>query len=489
MVHTISDLKYIPNLEPCGAEKITFSYIADGIKKVGSFDADHLMSSRNNMFLKDNVIHGISNEDFFALIRCIRHGRDLFKYTRRQKSYEGWRYSCTPLEDYLPIGSLVDWEWMRNFQPLEGTEERIFQWTVPYQPQIDRPKLEERAYHTFSLYNERWQYQGVCRFNSSQNLVIDIEFAGKLEYPGPGPMAGESVYYRSEREFAWRLEDAQTMGRPVNPVFLHPQDYQIDLAWGYGREAGAVRTGPLSNEELEEEARLVVDRLCQMTEKDDSRIEGYYQIPLSNLINTRATVEDLDSIICRLPMADVIYQRVKVCDAMREQYYLFVPHKHKPDPGCGLSEKQKRFRDDNGVLAKRLSEVEDLIREEADSYFRHGEEYIHHGRLYTYYRYQARTCHGTMHEEGRFVCGDSQVFVYPPDLGTLLPDVSSVGSEFVAVRDSRFQPLASLTKELREYVMYQIQGGDTEPHKQYLYLEWPKGAGKSVPGIKPQEPA
>ena len=109
-----------------------------------------------------------------------------------------------------------------------------------------------------------------------------------------------------------------------------------------------------------------------------------------------------------------------------------------------------------------LSEVEDLTREEADSYFRHGEEYIHKGRLYTYYRYQARTCHGTMQEEGRFVCGDSQIFVYPPNLGTFLPDVSSVGSEFVAVKDKRFQPLASLTKGLREYVMNQLQSSDQE---------------------------
>jgi len=490
MVHTISDLKYIPNLEPCGAEKITFSYIADGIKKVGSFDADHLMSSRNNMFLKDNVIHGISNEDFFALIRCIRHGRDLFKYTKRGKSYEEWRNSCMPLEDYLPIGSAVDQEWVQCFQRLEGTAKYIYQWTMPYSPQIDRPKLEECAYHTFSLYNKTWQYRGVCCFNSTQNQVSNIEFAGKLEYPGPGPMAGESVYYRSEREFAWRLEEAQTMGRPVNPVFMIPEDYQIDVAYGYGREAGVGTTGPLTDQELEEESRLVVYRLCSMTEKSFSRIKGYYQIPLSHHIDNRATADDIKNIIGRLPIDGVTHQRFKSDSTLQERYYLYVSHGgNKPNPGCGLSGAQKRFRDENGVLVMRSSEVEKLTREEANLYFRHGEEYIHNGRLYTYYRYKARTCHGTMREEGRFVSGDSQIFVYPPNLGTFLPDVSSVGSEFVAVRDSRFQPLVSLTKELREYVMNQIQSGDTEPQKRYLYLEWPKGAGKSVPGSKPQEPA
>lgn len=488
MACTISDLKYIPNMEPCGVEKITFTYMADGIKKLGSFDADRVMNSRKGAFLEDHNHYGLNGEDFFAVIICIRHGRNLFKYTSRQKSYEGWRNSCMPLEDYLPIGSTVDQEWVQYFRRLEGTAGYIYQWTMPYSPQIDRPQLEERAYHTFSLFNETWQYRGVCCFNSTQNLVSDIEFAGKLEYPGPGPMAGESVYYRSEREFTWRLEEAQTMGRPVNPVFLHPQDYQIDLDWGYGREAGAVRTGSLAEQELEEEARLVVYRLCSMSEDSYNSLKGNFQIPLSVHIDKRATEEDIKNIIGRLPIVGVEYQRIKSDSTLQYRYYLFVPHEKKLDPGCGLFGTQKRFRDENGVLAMCSPKVAKLTRKEANMYFRHGEEYIHNGRLYTYYRYKARNSHGTIQEEGRFVSGDSQIFVYPPNLGTFLPDVSSVGNEFVAVRDSRFQPLASLTKELREYVINQIQGGDQEPRKQLAYLKWVKGAGKSAPGATPQKP-
>lgn len=89
----------------------------------------------------------------------------------------------------------------------------------------------------------------------------------------------------------------------------------------------------------------------------------------------------------------------------------------------------KRYRDKNGKLIKRLSEIEKLTAAEAATYYRVG------GIYYSFVDFREYVYTATSDRLAEFRSFDGYTMFIPvAALGTFLPDVASAGMELVAVQ-------------------------------------------------------
>lgn len=89
----------------------------------------------------------------------------------------------------------------------------------------------------------------------------------------------------------------------------------------------------------------------------------------------------------------------------------------------------KRYRDKNGKLIKKLSEIEKLTAAEAATYYRVG------GIYYSFVDFREYVYTATSDGLAEFRSFDGYTMFIPvASLGTFLPDVASAGMELVAVQ-------------------------------------------------------
>lgn len=433
----------------------------------GSVHADSLMIAPWRFVFTAARPPELTDGHIDEIIRFIRRNRDAIKYGRKQKSYHEWCTLGIPLEDYLPLFTAVGDEWMQ-FGWLEepgwnneyGQETR--QWANAYLQSSDRPKPEHTLYHTFYNMDGVWTYCGLCRQGNTANEVPELQFYGKLEFPGDGGLGGAPLYYSSHREWENDLRHWSEYNRPVTPSYLTRQEYIQELNKGKGLEVDRQPCGPLSAAEIAKEAEKITSRLHGCRNRDDCNtiLPGHYEVQVSNRFMERAQLGCIESAVMMLVQEfhhqSVRYRIVANGGFDSKSCFLYFPYEEKEArEGVGLGECQKRYRDANGVLTCPLDDVAELTRSEADAYYRHGEEYVIKGMLYTFYRPTGAT--SEQPEMCLFSNGIDNIFTSAGNLGTFLPDVSSRGEECVAVKDKRYQPIASLTKSLRAYVRQQLK--------------------------------
>lgn len=279
-------------------------------------------------------------------------------------------------------------------------------------------------------------------------------FYGKLEFPGPGHLAGPSIYYRDSYELDEKLLLWKTVGRPVNAHKLSRDAYYAELAAGRGREWHAVPGALPTDSDVAMEAQRILYRLHDCYERSRwlAELTDFYVVAVSDSFAARADNARLEALKREFPHKGV---QIK---ALPRQCYLCFPYREKEvREGVGLKENEKRFRDGNGKLTCRLETVTERARAEGDAYYTHGEQYVIQGMLFTCYRYEDRERGGGRMDMCLFSNDTQNIFCSADSLGTFLPDVASLGRERVAVKDRRFQPLPCLTRSLRKFVDQQLE--------------------------------
>lgn len=106
----------------------------------------------------------------------------------------------------------------------------------------------------------------------------------------------------------------------------------------------------------------------------------------------------------------------------------------------------RRFRNENGQLAKTIEEVSKLTQAEALNYYTDGDRYESGGNIYTFRK-------SGMHMSFVSETG-GETEVHPDKLGTFLPDVEYLGMSFTGNVYARLNELLALTEESGKYTKY-----------------------------------
>jgi len=361
-----------------------------------------------------------------ALCEFIRQSRNAIKFNVRRKTYDEWQRLGISLEDYLPMGHVIDDSWTENFSIIP-TYTGLLQLGIPYEEPFDRPAQTTDVYYTFTQKGGKWSFAGICAYNSPINLVPELRFYGRIVSEGPEQVE----YFEAQWAFDTKLMHYKLFGRPFTASYPSHSLYLEETGSGLERDR------ILTDTEIATEASNILWRLHHT---GSGRIpDEEALVVLSSVYQRGITSEQASALIEELPFPSAKYhQGIN----LTERPYLRIP----------AGEYDRAMW--TPFIEKRVPQTStpwqiDGLRAEAESYFVHGREYINGGLLFTLYRYNDVSA------------GSKCVFLdnaghanhyFDNEMWLKLPDTAAPGDEYVAVDDERCQPLPNLPRRVKEHV-------------------------------------